>query len=384
MPFDFDTPPDRSQSDSIKWRRYANQDVLPLWVADMDFAAPPAVLAALQERIAHGVLGYAHPWPSLLDAVVEGIARDHAWHIEKEWIVWLPGVVQGFNLACRLAGEPGDGVLTFPPIYPPMLLAPDNQQRRLVRSNLVLAGGRWEYDWDGLDALLETQRARLLLLCNPHNPVGRTWSREELTRLAWHAEKHDWLICSDDIHCGLVIDPTQRYVPIASLDEAVAQRTITLMAPSKTWNIPALSSAFAIIPNASLRKQYVAAGRGLLPDVNVLGLTATEAAYRSGAPWRDALLPYLLGNARRVQEVINALPGLSCTAVEATYLAWIDCRSLNQASPQKFFEQHGVGLSDGRDFGMDGFVRLNFGCSRELLEEALRRISLAVLAAQAG
>ncbi|GAB2897928.1 PatB family C-S lyase [Uliginosibacterium flavum] len=381
MPFNFDTPPDRSHSDSLKWHRYAGRDILPLWVADMDFAAPPPVLSALQQRIEHGVFGYAYHRESLLDAVVSGIARDHHWQIEPEWIVWLPGVVQGFNLACRLAGEPGDGVLTFPPIYPPMLLAPGNHERRLVRSDLILAGGRWEYDWDGLDALLETQSANLLLLCNPHNPVGRVWSREELTRLAWHAEKNDWLICSDDIHCGLVIDPTQRYIPIASLDEAVAQRSITLMAPSKTWNIPALGCAFAVIPNASLRKQYLATGRGLLPDVNVLGLVAAEAAYREGGAWRAALLPYLRSNAQRVHEVINSLPGLSCTDIEATYLAWIDCRGLNQPNPQKYLELHGVGLSDGRDFGMDGFVRLNFGCSRKLLDEALRRISLAALAA---
>lgn len=384
MPFDFDTPPDRRHSDSIKWRRYAGRDVLPLWVADMDFAAPPPVIAALKSRIEHGVFGYASPWPELLDALVEGIRRDHDWAIEPDWIVWLPGVVHGFNLACQLAGEPGDGVLSFPPIYPPMLHAPNNQARRLVRSDLLLQGGRWEFDWEGLDALLSTQSARLLLLCNPHNPVGRVWSREELTRLAWHAEKRDWLICSDDIHCGLVIDPTQRYIPIAALDAAVAQRTITLMAPSKTWNIPALSSAFAIIPNAHLRKQFIASGRGLLPEVNILGLTATAAAYREGGPWRAELLCYLHGNAQRVQTAINALPGLHCAPPEATYLAWIDCRALNLNNPQKFFEQHGVGLSDGRDFGLEGFVRLNFACSRSLLDEALHRMALAVLAAQAG
>lgn len=378
MPFDFDTPPDRRHSDSIKWQRYAQRDVLPLWVADMDFAAPPAVREALQTRLDHGVFGYAHVPDSLREAIVAGIARDHDWQIEPDWLVFLPGVVQGFNLACRLAGEPGDGVLTFPPIYPPMLLAPDNHQRRLVRSELVLKGGRWEYDWDGLDALLETQSAHLLMLCNPHNPVGRVWSREELTRLAWHAEKHDWLICSDDIHCGLVIDSENPYVPIAALDEAIAQRTITLMAPSKTWNIPALGCAFAVIPNAHLRKQYLANARGLLPDVNVLGLTACEAAYRDGGPWREALLAYLRGNARALFDGVNALPGLSMSRVEATYLAWLDCRALGLPDPRRHFERHGLGLSDGHDFGLNGFLRLNFGCSRSLVDEALHRLDLAV------
>ena len=378
MRFDFDTPPDRRHSDSIKWQRYAQRDILPMWVADMDFAAPPPVLEALQKRLAHGVFGYAHPPSTLREAIVEGIARDHDWRIEPDWLVFLPGVVQGFNLACRLAGEPGDGVLTFPPIYPPMLLAPDNHQRRLVRSELILKGGRWEYDWDGLDTLLETQSARLLMLCNPHNPVGRVWTREELTRLAWHAEKHDWLICSDDIHCGLVIDSEQPYLPIAALDEAIAQRTITLMAPSKTWNIPALGCAFAVIPNAHLRKQYLASARGLMPDVNVLGLTACEAAYRDGGPWREALLGYLQGNARHLLAGVNALPGLSMAPVEATYLAWLDCRALGLTDLQRHFERHGLGLSDGRDFGLNGFLRLNFGCSRTLLDEALLRLGKAV------
>ncbi|NSL56490.1 MalY/PatB family protein [Uliginosibacterium aquaticum] len=380
MAFDFDTPPDRRHSDSIKWQRYAHRDVLPMWVADMDFAAPPAVREALQARLDHGVFGYAHVSTALREAIVEGIARDHDWQIEPDWLVFLPGVVQGFNLACRLAGEPGDGVLTFPPIYPPMLLAPDNHQRRLVRSELVLKGGRWEYDWDGLDALLATQSARLLMLCNPHNPVGRVWTREELTRLAWHAEKHDWLICSDDIHCGLVIDSAQPYLPIAALDEAIAQRSITLMAPSKTWNIPALGCAFAVIPNAHLRKQYLASARGLIPDVNVLGLVACEAAYRDGGPWREALLAYLQSNARALLAGVNALPGLSMTQVEATYLAWLDCRGLGLTDPQRHFERHGLGLSDGRDFGLNGFLRLNFGCSRALLDEALQRLATAVRA----
>lgn len=381
MTEDFLNPPDRRNSDSIKWQRYAGRDILPMWVADMDYAMPQAVSDTLQARIRHGVLGYAHPSQALKRAVADGIARDHGWQIETDWLVFLPGVVSGFNLACRLAGEPGDNVLAFPPIYPPVLGAPANQQRRLLRSDLILAGGRWEYDWNGLDTLLETQRAHAAILCNPHNPVGRSWSREELTRIAWYAEKHDWLICSDDIHCGLVIDPAHPYMPIASLDEAVAQRTITLMAPSKTWNIPGLGCAFAVIPNAALRKQYVAAGNGLMPDVNILGLVACEAAYRDGDAWRQALLQQLHANATRLHASVNALPGLSMMPVEATYLGWVDCRELGQALPQKYFEKHGLGFSDGRDFGMDGFVRINFACSPTLLEEALHRLELAVRAA---
>jgi cystathionine beta-lyase len=218
------------------------------------------------------------------------------------------------------------------------------------------------------------------MLCNPHNPVGRVWTREELLRLGRYADHHDWLICSDDIHCGLVLDAQSTYRPIAALDESLAQRTITLMAPSKTWNIPALSTAFAIIPNAQLRQQFILAGQGLISSPNLLGLVATEAAYRHGDPWRQALLGYLRENARLVTDNIASMPGLRSTPVEATYLAWIDCRELNQARPQRFFELHGVGLSDGKDFGMEGYVRLNFACSRSLLSQALSRMQAALSA----
>ncbi|MEN9493229.1 MAG: hypothetical protein RJA63_3678 [Pseudomonadota bacterium] len=375
----FEPSPDRRHTDSMKWQRYRDSDVIPLWVADMDFATPEVIRTAITARLDHPVLGYAHPWPSLNLAVVEGIARDHAWQIDPEWIVWLPGVIPGFNLACRLAGEPGAGILAFPPVYPPILAAPANHERRLIRSHLVETEGHWGIDWEHF-ASLDHHAIRLLMLCNPHNPVGRVWTREELLRLGRYADHHDWLICSDDIHCGLVLDAQSTYRPIAALDESLAQRTITLMAPSKTWNIPALSTAFAVIPNAQLRQQFILAGQGLISSPNLLGLVATEAAYRHGDPWRQALLGYLRENARLVTDNIASMPGLRSTPVEATYLAWIDCRELNQARPQRFFEHHGVGLSDGKDFGMEGYVRLNFACSRSLLSQALSRMQAALSA----
>lgn len=373
----FDFPPERKGSDSLKWRRYHDQDILPLWVADMDFAAPEPVLTAVKQRLEHGVLGYANPWPSLLEGVAEGIARDHGWRIDPDWIVWLPGVVPGFNLACQLAGEPGAGILCFPPIYPPMLHAPSNGARKLVRCDLVQMGGHWKIDWEALSQS-DHANTRMLMLCNPHNPVGRVWSQDELSRLAELAEHHDWLICSDDIHCGLVLDTTTSYHPIAALDESIARRSITLMAPSKTWNVPGLASAFAIIPDPQLRRRYQRVGQGINSTPNLLGLVATEAAYRHGDPWRQALLGYLRENAHLVETTINDTGILHTTHVEATYLAWIDCRSLNIAHPQHFFERHGVGLSNGADFGLEGFVRLNFGCSRSVLQEALTRIQTAL------
>lgn len=378
MSYDFDLPPERRGTSSQKWERYAGRDVLPLWVADMDFAAPAAVLQALHERIDHGVFGYGNPPDSLVEAVQSALYRDFDWQIEADWIVWLPGLVTGLNVACRAVGELGDGVLTATPVYPPFFSAPRNAGRHIVAAPLVRHQGRWEWDWDGLEGALKPD-TRLLLLCNPHNPVGRVFCRDELLRLWEIAERHDLVVCSDEIHCGLVLDPTCRHLPFAALDQIAARRSITLMAPSKTWNVPGLGCAFAVIPDASLRRRFELAMRGIVPHVNVLGFTAAEAAYRYGEPWRQALLDYLRGNAARVLEVVKLLPGLHTTSVEATYLAWIDARDLGVPDPTVFFEAAGVGLSNGRDFGAPGFVRLNFGCARGLLEQALARMHSAVL-----
>ena len=376
--FDFDTVIDRRAIPDEKWARYAGRDVIPMWVADMDFATPQPILDALHARIDQKVFGYAGPWPSLVDTVVHSLERDHGWRIDADWLVWLPGVVTGFNLACAIAGEPGDGVLTATPVYPPFLHAPANTGRMLQAVALVEDAGHWDWDWDAVDATIDA-RTRMLLLCNPHNPVGRVFTRDELTALAERAERHDLIICSDDIHCGLVLDGT--HTPIAALDETIARRSITLMAPSKTWNIAPLYASFAIIPDARLRKRYLHAMRGLIPHPNVLGLVATEAAYRDGEPWRRALIDYLRDNRERVVDAIAAMPGLRTTRPEATYLAWIDCRDTGLDDPTAFFEDHGVGLSDGRHFGAPpGFVRLNFGCPRQTLDEGLRRMAAGLAA----
>ncbi len=374
--FDFTTPPARTTVPGDKWGRYAGRDVIPMWVADMDFAAPAPVLEALHRRVDHGVFGYTDAWPGLVEAVVEGIARDHGWRIEPDWLVWLPGVVTGFNIACAMAGQPGDGIFTATPVYPPFLFAPGNCQRKLQRADLVLNGDQWQWDWDAVDAAIDPT-TRLLMLCNPHNPVGRVFTRDELMALAERAERHDLIICSDEIHCGLVFDGT--HLPIAALDESIARRSITLMAPSKTWNIASLYASFAIIPDATLRKRYRRVMRGIVPHPNVLGLVATEAAYRDGEPWRLALLDVLRRNRDTVCEAVAAMPGLATTRPEATYLAWIDCTGTGLDDPTTFFETHGVGLSDGKPFGApSGWVRLNFGCPPITLQTGLERMATAL------
>jgi cysteine-S-conjugate beta-lyase len=381
MAFNFDIVIDRSGGDSIKWNKYAGRDVLPLWVADMDFAAPPAVREALHRRVDHGVFGYGQPWPSLVEAVQEHLETEYRWSIEPDWIVWLPGLVTGLNVASRAVDGP---VFTATPIYPPFLSAPALAGRALVTAPLRQAEDGWSWDFEATEGALKQYDARLFLLCHPHNPVGRVWRDDELERVAALAYTHNMVVCSDEIHCGLVLDPSRRHRPFATLSPEAAARSITLMAPSKTFNVPGLGCAFAIIPEPRLRRDFRGAMNGIVPHVNTLGLVACEAALRHGAPWRAALIDYLCGNRDRVERAVAAMPGLSVAPVEATYLAWIDTGGSGIDWPSRFFEHGGVGLSDGSDFGSGNayrrFVRLNFGCPRTILDHALERMAQALAA----
>jgi cystathionine beta-lyase len=375
MAFDFDTVIDRGGGDSYKWNKYAGRDILPLWVADMDFAAPPAVIEALHRRVDHGVFGYGGPTASVVESVLEHLEREYGWRIEAEWIVWLPGLVTGLNVACRTVEGP---VLTATPVYPPFLSAPRLSGRELVTVPLAQDGVRWGWDFAAMEAALEGSRAKLWLLCHPHNPVGRAWNGEELARIAELAERHDVVVCSDEIHCDLMLEG--RHQPFAMASLQAAARSITLMAPSKTFNIPGLGCASAVIPDAGLRRDFLHAMDGIVPHVNILGLVACEAALRHGGEWRAAMTDYLRGNRERVTRAVAAMPGLALAPVEATYLAWIETSGIER--PAHFFEQAGVGLSDGRAFGTGDqysrFVRLNFGCPRTILDRALDRMAQAL------
>lgn len=378
VPFDFDAPVERAGSDSVKWARYAGRDIIPLWVADMDFAAPPAVIQAIQARAAEGVFGYNQPTHSQVAAVLNYLAAEFDWRIESDWLVWLPGLVSGLNVACRAVGEAKDAVFTATPIYPPFLSAPRLAERRTVSAPLVDSDG-WQWDFAATDAVLGASRAKLFLLCHPHNPVSQCWRDGDLQQIAALAEKHDLVVCSDEIHNGLILDPDVRHRPFATVSPQAAARSITLMAPSKTFNIPGLGTAFAVIPDAGLRRAFRHAMNGIVPHVNALGMAALEAAYTRCGDWHAALLDYLRGNAQRVEAAVNAIPGLCMRPVHATYLAWIDardyCRERGIADAAKHFETLGLGLSDGADFGAPGFVRLNFGTRRALLDRALMRLA---------
>jgi len=377
--FDFDTLIDRRNTGSEKWDKYQGRDILPLWVADMDFRSPPAVIDALHQRVSHGIFGYTHPQRELVDAVIGHLDRDFGWQVEADWIVWLPGLVCGLNVLCRAIGDADDEVLTLTPVYPPFLSAPVLSRRSLVKVPLLLHEGRWVADMEAVERAI-TPRTRLLLLCSPHNPVGRAWSREELEQFAEVAARHDLVIGSDDIHAGLILDAEKAHIPLATLSPETARRTITLLAPSKTYNIPGLGCSFAVISNPALRRAFRSAKGRIVPHVNTLGYTAALAAYRDGEAWRQALIACLRANRDLVMAAVERMPGLAMTPVEATYLAWIDARQTGIASPARFFEQAGVGLSDGDDFDGHGFVRLNFGCPRTLLAEALRRMESALAA----
>lgn len=379
--FDFDTPlPLADNPRSWKWGRYAGRDVIPMWVADMDFAAPPPVLEALQQAVTDGHFGYTSASTSQYEAVCDYMHRQYGWAVEPDWIVWLPGLVCGLNIAVRAYTAPDEAVYTATPIYPPFLSAPKLAQRPLTTIGLEQRGATWGWDFDAVAQTLP--RHKLWMLCHPHNPVGRAWHDDELAQIAELVERNDMLLCSDEIHCDLILTPGRRHRPIASLSPEIAHRTVTLMAPSKTFNIPGLAASFAVIPNAALRHRFNATMAGIVPHINVLGLVAMEAAFSHCETWRQALLDVLRRNAVRVESVIAGLPGLTTTPVEATYLAWIDCRDWMRQhaidDPCTHFERAGLVLSDGRDFGAPGFVRLNFGCPATTLETGLSRLAGAV------
>ena len=375
--FDFDTPVDRCDTASLKWERYGKKDIIPLWVADMDFRSPPAVIQALGRRVEHGVFGYGVAPNALTEVICEMLVRRHNWQVEPDHLVWLPGLVCGLNIACRSVGTKNDDVMTMVPIYPPFLSAPKNSKRELVTVPLKSGKTNWEIDFAALEDKI-TKKTRLLLFCNPQNPVGRVFNRQELDELVSICSKYDIIICSDEIHCDLLLDSDKKHIPTATISSEAANSTITLMAPSKTFNIPGLGCSFAVISNNSLRNKFLQAMAGLVPYVNIFGFTAAEAVYRDGWDWHADLLEYLRGNSRLVEKEIGAMKGLSMHHVEATYLAWIDARTIDEISPGRFLENFGLGLSEGSEFGFPGFVRLNFGCRRSLLQEALKRMKKAV------
>ncbi|MCF7954617.1 MAG: PatB family C-S lyase [Phycisphaerae bacterium] len=371
----FDKIIDRRGTCSLKWDKYAGTDIIPLWVADMDFQSPPAVMDQLHNRIDHGVFGYAVAPQELIDVIVKRISDKYGWQIEPDWIIWLPGLVSALHLSCHAAGGDGDEIITFSPVYPPFFTAPAKTQK-LVSIPLTRQNDRYTFDLEAFKNAI-TPKTKLLLLCNPHNPVGRVYDRDELDAITKICLENGIKICSDEIHSKLILDD-KKHIPTATLSAAAAANTITLLSAAKTFNLPGLSCGLAIIPNDKLREKFISKRSGIVPWVNALGYVATLAAYRDSADWHKELIEYLRNNRDMVEAFIAETPELSMDHIEATYLAWIDVSKLNLPNPPEFFEKAGVGMCAGIDFGRTDHMRLNFGCPKQTLKTALERMKTAI------
>jgi cystathionine beta-lyase len=385
----FDEIIDRRHTDSSKWKWYP-PDVLPMWVADMDFRAPEVVLARLREMVEHGIFGYEFPPPEWFSFVCERMEKLYGWAITPEMVITTPGVVSGFHVAAHAVcapklGGPGSALLMQPPVYFPFLQVHERigGQRQYAPLTEHLHDHTLSYsiDFDAFEAAL-TPDTRMFLLCHPHNPTGQVFSRDELSRIAEICLHHNVIICSDEIHSELLLGGA-KHLPAAMISPEVEQQTITLVAPSKTFNLAGLFCSFAIIPNPELRERYKKVCEAQILHSNSFGIAAAKAAFQHGDDWLAALCTYLTANRDAlVTYVRDCLPGVRTTIPDATYMVWLDCRELNlQPSPFKFFlEEAKVALSDGAMFGPggEGFVRLNFGCPRATLMEGLERIRAAI------
>ncbi|MFI5358974.1 MAG: MalY/PatB family protein [Halanaerobiales bacterium] len=387
---------ERWNTNSVKWdglkRNFGREDILPMWVADSDWPVPAAVIEALKKRVEHGIFGYTMPGEELDQAVVEWVRRRYNWEIKREWLVYTSGVVPAINVALQAFTGPGGYVVVQPPVYYPFFAAVEKSGAGLVENQLVEEEGQYRIDFQDLEEKLLAiregdsrgePRKVALLFCSPHNPVGRVWHREELERLAELALKYNLLMISDEIH-GDLIYSEYNHIPLASLSEEIARRTITMIAPSKTFNLAGLATSVAIIPDREMREAFRRTMDGLVVGGNLLGYTAMQAAYSQGEEWLESQLKYLEENRDFAVEFINKhIPGISVQKPEGTYLLWLDCRGLglNDAELKRFFvEEARVALNDGKRFGKggEGFMRMNIACPRSQLEEGLRRIKRAV------
>ncbi len=379
--YDFNHFPDRKVTESVKWGIY-DADVLPMWVADMDFVSPQPVIDALLERVRHGVFGYPMVKNEMKQVVVERMASRYGWQVTPEELIFVPGVVPAFNLTCQALAGAGDSILMLTPVYPPFLSAPTNAGAERIEVPLVQGeSGRYEINFDAFEAAIRPN-TKVFMLCNPHNPVGRVFEREELEKLGEICLRHGVAICSDEIHSDLVFSG-HKHTPIASLSPELAENTVTLIAPSKTFNIAGLECSVILCKNESMRKKLEKARKGLMGGVNVLGLTAGISAYQHGDPWLEELLAVLETNRDLLVSFIRErMPEIKVSPVEATYLAWLDCRALDLPADafHFFLSEARVALNDGKEFGApgEGFLRFNFGCPTTMVQEALERMEKAL------
>ncbi|MDZ7935091.1 MAG: PatB family C-S lyase [Emticicia sp.] len=374
MTYDFDELIDRTNTDSFKWDKYKDRDIIPLWVADMDFKAAPPILKALEDVTKHGVIGYSHEPDELTDVIMKRLEERHNWKVEKNWIVYLPGLVPGLTLSCMVVGNEGDEIITTVPVYGPFMKAPEAAKKKLVKVQMKLENNRWTLDFDAIRAAI-TPRTRMFMLCNPYNPAGTVFTKEELQTLSDICTEHNIVICADEIHCDLILDESKPHVSIATLSEETENQTITLLSPSKTFNIAGLGGSFAVIPNDEIRAKFSNLKYIVEPMPSAYAFQAALAAYRDCGEWHEQLLAYLRKNHDYVLQEMNAIKGFNMQPLEATYLAWIDTRESEIENITEILENAGVGVSDGGFFfDGKGFIRLNFGTQMRRLEAAIWRM----------
>ncbi|UNK19709.1 pyridoxal phosphate-dependent aminotransferase [Paenibacillus sp. N3/727] len=386
----FDLTINRTRTASLKWdiipTVFGVDDALPMWVADMDFAAPPAVVRAMHARVEHGVFGYTLQTETYNEAITSWMEKRHNWSIKPEWIQYCPGVVPALSLLVEAFTEPGDQVIIQTPVYPPFYSVVKDHGRELVQNPLILTEqGDYVMDFEDLERSLSGGRVKMIILCSPHNPVGRVWTKEELSRIASLCEQHDVLVVSDEIHADLIYK-TGSHTPFASLSEDAAMRSFICTAASKTFNIAGLNTANIIIPNDTLRRRFdKALQRYALGSITPMGAAATEAAYREGGEWLDALLSYVRGNMEYIRDFIQEhMPEVKVKLPQATYLLWIDFRGLGMSDEDlnRFLVQKAkIGMNRGVTFGKnaEGFMRMNMACTRATAEEAMSRLHAAIV-----
>lgn len=379
MNFDFETRVERRGTGCIKYDRRPELD--PFWVADMDFVSAPAILEAIHRRVDHGIFGYAHPHDGLNDAIIHYLRERRNATVPVEHIVHLGGLVPALSLATRAFCQPGDSVMTCTPVYPPFLGVHHDAKANLITVDHIFTEPTgWSMDWEAMENAV-TPETKVFLLCNPQNPLGKVFSESDVIRLAEFCETHDLILVSDEIHCDLILDENLTpHFSALNLSERFAARTITLLSPSKTWNIAGLGYAYAVIADDPLRRKFKSAFGHTLAETNAISYYAAEAAYRDGEPWRRELIQYLTKNRDTLVEFINTrCPGMSVRSCDATYLAWIDARGIGAENPALYFEKNaGLFLSDGTFFGWSGHVRFNFGCPHSRMIEGLEKIAAAL------
>jgi len=377
MKHNFDQIIPRKDTHSTKWLKFSDEDVLPMWIADMDFACPSVITNAMTQRIDQGIFGYTDTPSDLTEVFVRKVYENTEWKIQDDWVVWIPGGVVGLNVSCKTVLAPGEMAMVPSPIYAPFTEAPENMERGFVKNYLVDSKGRLEFDLEAIETIL-TEDTKMFFLCNPHNPGGTVFSKQEIEKISSICEERKIIVCSDEIHSDLILEEGLKHVPFASLNKYNEEHSITIMGPCKTYNLAGFPIAAAIIPNEELREDFVRNTKGIVAHIDSIAFVAAEAAYSKADIWHSELLDYLKFNRKILSERINKIEGISLKGPEAGFLAWIDCRNSEISNPAEFFiNEAKVGVHDGAWFGNKDYVRLNFGCPSSLLEDAISRIEKA-------